>query len=29
MNKTMITKVDQKDWKSDYVLRELIEKYKS
>jgi len=29
MNKTMITKVDQNDWKSDYVLRELIEKYKS
>jgi four helix bundle protein len=29
MNKTMITKIDQNDWKNDYIVRELIEKYKS
>ncbi|MGB5287519.1 MAG: four helix bundle protein [Ignavibacteriaceae bacterium] len=28
MNKTMITKIDKAEWKSDYVLREIIEKYK-
>jgi len=27
MNKTMITKIDRKDWNNDYILRELIEKY--
>ncbi len=29
MNKTMLTKIGQNEWKSDYVLRELMEKYKS
>lgn len=29
MNKTMLTKIDQNEWKSDYILRELIEKYKA
>jgi four helix bundle protein len=27
MNKTMITKVDQNEWKNDYILREIIEEY--
>ncbi len=27
MNKTMLTKVNQNEWKSDYILRELMEKY--
>jgi len=27
MNKTMLTKIDQNEWKSDYILRELMEKY--
>lgn len=26
-NKTMISKIDQNEWKNDYVIRELIEKY--
>ncbi len=29
MNKTMLTKIDQNEWKSDYILRELMEKYKA
>jgi len=29
MNKTMIAKIDQNDWKNDYILRDIIEKYKS
>lgn len=29
MNKTMISKIDKNDWKNDYILRELIEKYES
>jgi len=29
MNKTMLTKIDRNEWKSDYILRELIEKYKA
>ncbi len=29
MNKTMLTKIGQNEWKSDYVLRELMEKYKA
>ena len=28
MNKTMITKIDQNDWKNDYILRDIIENYK-
>jgi len=27
MNKTMITKINKDEWKSDYILREIIEKY--
>ena len=27
MNKTMISKLDLNDWKNDYVIRELVEKY--
>lgn len=27
MNKTMISKLDQNEWKNDYVIRELVEKY--
>jgi four helix bundle protein len=27
MNKTMITKLDKNEWKNDYVIRELVEKY--
>jgi four helix bundle protein len=26
-NKTMISKIDQNEWKNDYVIREKIEKY--
>ncbi len=26
-NKTMISKIDQNEWKNDYVIREVIEKY--
>jgi four helix bundle protein len=26
-NKSMISKIDQKDWNNDYILREIIEKY--
>ncbi len=29
MSKTLITKIDQNDWKNDYILRDIIEKYKS
>ena len=29
MNKTMLTKISQNEWKSDYILRELMEKYKA
>jgi len=29
MNKTMLTKIDKNEWKSDYILRELMEKYKA
>ena len=29
MNKTMIANIDRNEWKNDYVLRELIEKYDS
>lgn len=29
MNKTMLTKIGQNEWKSDYILRELMEKYKA
>ena len=29
MNKTMLTKIDKNEWKSDYLLRELMEKYKA
>jgi four helix bundle protein len=29
MNKTMIDKLDKNDWKNDYVLRDIIEIYKS
>ena len=29
LNKTMIANIDQNDWKKDYILRELIEKYNS
>ena len=28
-NKTMIAKLDQDDWKNDYVIKEIIEKYES
>lgn len=28
-NKTMIEKLDKNDWKNDYIIRELIEKYES
>ncbi len=28
-NKTMLNKIDKNEWKSDYILRELMEKYKS
>jgi four helix bundle protein len=27
MNKTMISKLDKNEWKNDYVIRELVEKY--
>jgi four helix bundle protein len=27
LNKTMISKIDQNDWKKDYILREVIEHY--
>jgi len=27
MNKSLISKIDQKDWKNDYVLREIVEIY--
>jgi len=27
MNKTMISKLDKNEWKSDYILREIVEKY--
>ena len=27
MNKTMISKLDKNEWKNDYVMRELVEKY--
>jgi len=26
MNKTMLTKIDKNEWKSDYILRELMKK---
>ena len=29
LNKTMISKVDKQEWKNDYILRELIEKYEA
>jgi len=29
MNKTMIAKINQNEWKNDYILREIIERYKS
>jgi four helix bundle protein len=27
MNKTMILKLDKNEWKNDYIIRELVEKY--
>jgi len=27
MNKTMISKIDKNEWKNDYEIRELVEKY--
>ncbi len=27
MNKIMISKIDKNDWKKDYILREIVEKY--
>ncbi len=27
MNKIMISKIDKNEWKNDYVIRELVEKY--
>jgi len=29
LNKTTIAKLDKNDWKNDYILREIIEKYES
>ena len=29
MNKTMIEKLDKNEWKNDYLLRDIIEKYNS
>lgn len=29
MNKSMIEKLDKNEWKNDYILRDIIEKYKS
>jgi len=29
MNKTMISKLEKNNWKNDYVLREIVEKYKA
>lgn len=28
MNRSIISKIDQKDWKNDYILREVIESYR-
>ncbi|MDY0081742.1 MAG: four helix bundle protein [Ignavibacteriaceae bacterium] len=28
-NKSMISKIDNKEWNNDYILREVVEKYKS
>ena len=27
MNKTMISKLDKNEWKNDYIIRKLVEKY--